>query len=107
MYTKDHANKAVRRHERRTVQERLTLLRAVLCSAAFDSEPTFKGDNEDGTPYQGPTVAEAMCDMVGYFLYGKLPLGHALDLIRAGYWRASEHEYTMRKMWEENKEQEQ
>ncbi len=95
-YTEKHATKATYRHERRTPPERLRLLRALLCSALGDTDPTFEGE-ENGAPFKGPTIAEAVCDMLGYFAHRRLPLDRVIALVRAGYYKAEEHDAAMKR----------
>lgn len=91
-YTNEAANKAVSRHQKRTPNERTTLLRALLCDAASDSSPTFEGVDPIDGPYKGPTVTEWTVSTLGYFLFRKMPLKKALRLLEDGYLLAQRHE---------------
>lgn len=90
MYTKEYANKAAMRHTRRSVDERLMLLRAILSTAAYDMEPIFKGES-CGKPFEGPPVNQWLAKTVGYFLANHLPKAMVMRLISEGYELYLEH----------------
>ena len=54
-YSDADARRSVRRHEQRSVEERLTFLREILINAANDRTPTYEGE-ENGRPYKGEPV---------------------------------------------------
>ncbi len=75
-YSKEDADRAVRRHARRTPEERLVLLRAMLCEAAGDCDPAFAGVDPDRGPYEGDPIWFEALSMLAYFTASRLtPIG--------------------------------
>ena len=66
LYSSDDARRAARRHESRSIEERLELARAILCSLANDGEPTYRGE-ENGRPYKGEPVWQWALKSLAYF----------------------------------------
>lgn len=67
-YTEDHARTAVRRHEARTIDERLRLLRSMLSSAAGDTEPHYSGIDPADGPFKGPPTWQWPLGTLAYFV---------------------------------------
>ena len=100
-YTKKMAEKAVWRWARRSVEERLTLLRSLMCEAAFDKEPVYSGiDPNTGLPYAGNSMNVEMADMLGYFSYKHIGIDRLLETVRTGYYRAKRHDDDSRRYYE-------
>lgn len=106
MYTEQDANKAVRRHDQRSVEERLTLLRALLVAAAGDQEPIYRGGDPFGGFFQGPPVNEAILDMLGYFLHRHMPIERAVSILQEGWHRAARDERSFEEMWSRREQEE-
>ena len=91
-YTREMASRAQMRHEARSADERCTLLRAMLVSAAGDTEPVYKGVDPDSGPFEGPELWEWALEAFGYFLQRHQPITLIQAAVRRGYDRAAEHE---------------
>jgi len=66
-YTNEDARRAQRRHERRSTEERIALLGALLCSAGFDKDPSYAGIDPDRGPYEGPPIWHWALKSLAYY----------------------------------------
>jgi hypothetical protein len=112
-YTDAMADRATRRHARRNVDGRLALLRAMLCNAAYDDDPSYQGvDPDTGREYRGPAMWRNSLDMLCYFIASRLL--HAsngtwsdsdsnaiLSIVRHAIDRARYHDASSRRYWNE------
>ena len=91
-YTRQMADRMTLRHLKRTVSSRQTFLRAILCTAVRDYDPSYEGDDPDTGPFRGPHMARWTVETLGYFARAAgFTQPTLIGWLRNGMEKAAEH----------------